>query len=380
MTGLYIHVPFCEKRCSYCSFYSTTHGKQERGLFLRSLIEEMRQRKTTDEIATLYFGGGTPSQLDAEEMEQLFEALHLNFHFSSQAEITFETNPDDLTLEKAIQLKKLGINRLSMGVQSFDDRVLHIINRRHNAQQALDAIALAHQVGIDNVSIDLIYGLPEQCQEQWERDLKIALSQPVQHLSAYSLMYEEGTALYRQLKAGKITPCDEEVSLSMFERLIEASRQVGFEQYEISNFALPGFHSQHNSSYWTGQAYIGLGPSAHSYDGKKQRRHNTHSLLQYIRAYDKREQENWDVPHEVETLTDNEAYNEIILTRLRTMRGLPLSVLAPDRRAYVDKMAAPYLKNGWLRLAQADEEVFLQLTHQGIFRSDHITADLMWEE
>jgi putative coproporphyrinogen dehydrogenase len=374
-TGLYIHVPFCEKRCVYCSFYSTVHGKEERDAFVRTLAKELAFRHNDAPISTLYFGGGTPSQLDDEEMEAVFSAIHRHCVLSPHAEITFEANPDDISQQKVVHLRQLGVNRISLGVQSFDDRRLSFLNRRHTAQQALDAIDILRTKGIENISIDLIFGLPGQQLTDWNKELAQAFELPITHLSAYSLMYEKGTPLYYARERGAVKECDEETSLSMFQMLCTSAQCAGFEQYEISNFARPGYRSRHNSSYWHGIPYLGLGPGAHSYDGKNCRRVNDYSLRRYMEA--ERAKTFADVPHTLEKLSADECYDELICTRLRTCEGLSLQEVPASRRSALLRMARPHIDAGRLEL---DADNHLRLTASGIFVSDDVMSDLMWEE
>lgn len=374
-TGLYIHVPFCEKRCVYCSFYSTVHGKEERDAFVRTLAKELAFRHNDAPISTLYFGGGTPSQLDDEEMEAVFSAIHRHCVLSPHAEITFEANPDDISQQKVAQLRQLGVNRISLGVQSFDDTRLSFLNRRHTAQQALDAIDILRTKGIENISIDLIFGLPGQQLADWNKELAQAFELPITHLSAYSLMYEKGTPLYYARERGAVKECDEETSLSMFQKLCTSAQCAGFEQYEISNFARPGYRSRHNSSYWHGIPYLGLGPGAHSYDGKNCRRVNDYSLRRYMEA--ERAKTFADVPHTLEKLSADECYDELICTRLRTCEGLSLQEVPASRRSALLRMARPHIDGGRLEL---DADNHLRLTASGIFVSDDVMSDLMWEE
>ena len=336
-TGLYIHVPFCEKRCVYCSFYSTVHGKEERDAFVRTLAKELAFRHNGAPISTLYFGGGTPSQLDDEEMESIFSAIHRHCVLSPHAEITFEANPDDISQQKVAHLRQLGVNRISLGVQSFDDTRLSFLNRRHTAQQALAAIDLLRAEGVENISIDLIFGLPGQQLADWNKELAQAFELPITHLSAYSLMYEKGTPLYYARERGAVKECDEETSLSMFQMLCASAQCAGFEQYEISNFARPGYRSRHNSSYWHGIPYLGLGPGAHSYDGRNCRRVNDYSLRRYMEAGCAKTFT--DVPHTLEKLSADECYDELICTRLRTCEGLSLQEVPASRRNALLRMA-----------------------------------------
>lgn len=390
MHTLYIHVPFCQKRCHYCSFYSTTFGKRERDLYVHALLNEMAERRTDDTITTIYFGGGTPSQLDAEELTTIFSAIRANFNIALDAEITFECNPDDICRTQSPAgntatslpslLASLGVNRVSMGVQSFDDEMLIRINRRHTAAQALDAIHAFHAAGIHNISIDLIYGLPGQTLDDFRRDVEKATSLAssnwlpdkyplITHLSSYCLSIEEGTHLYNMRARGELTETDEDTTFAMYNLLIDNLTAAGFIHYEISNFALPAYHSRHNTAYWQGIPYIGLGPGAHSYDGRTTRRWNHSDLRSYIAkplgAYDD------------EHLSPSECYDELIMTRLRTRDGLPLSLLTADQRHYLLRQARPYVSSGHIRIDESTDS--LHLTRQGIFISDMIFSDLMCE-
>ena len=285
MAGLYVHVPFCSKRCLYCDFFSNTEMRYKEP-YVAALIREMALRApylAGEPIETIYFGGGTPSQLAASDFLQIFEAIQQHFTLTSSMEITLEANPDDLSSAYIRSLRTLPFNRLSMGIQSFHEDDLRLLNRRHTAAQAKEAVDRCQQAGLTNLSIDLIYGLPGQTQTAWEDNLAQALALQVPHLSAYHLTYEEGTALYRLLEEGKVQPVDEELSLSLFHTLIDQLTQAGYQHYEISNFAKPGCYSRHNSSYWTGKAYLGLGPSAHSYNGQE-REWNVASLPIYIKG------------------------------------------------------------------------------------------------
>lgn len=400
MSGLYIHVPFCQKRCHYCSFYSTTYGKRERELYVKALLNEIDDRadefeeptnenkehivqtkrqtnKDRYKLTSVYFGGGTPSQLDQEELYQIFLTLRSHFNIDD-AEITFECNPDDIGPKYATTLAGLGVNRISMGVQSFDDAILQSINRRHTAAQVHNAIHTFHKVGIHNISIDLIYGLPGQTLDNWKHDLDTAidLARPqeefdkrpaITHISSYALSIEEGTHLYNMRARGELREVDEATFLRMYDMLVDKLTKAGFEHYEISNFALSGFSSHHNSSYWTGVPYLGLGPGAHSYNGTDVRRWNTADLRTYISAP--------SAPHEEERLSSKDQYNEKIITRLRTKEGLSISALTTYERHHLEQQAQRYLVQG---LLQTDGNR-IALTHKGIFVSDSIFADLMME-
>lgn len=377
--SLYIHTPFCQTRCAYCSFYSTTaHELMDR--YVAALCHEMELRQGGN-VSTIYLGGGTPSQLGARRLTLVLEAVRTYYGVEEGAEITVEANPDDITPELVEALHRMGVNRVSMGVQSLDDAELLRINRRHTAQQAVEAVLSIREGGIDNISIDLIYGLPGQTLQSFAASIERATTLPVTHISSYALSIEEGTLLHRQLKAGLIAEAEEELTVAMYDLLRLRLREAGYEHYEISNFARPDYSSRHNSSYWDGTPYIGLGPGAHGYDGHSIRRQNTPDLSAYIRA-------KGDVPHTLEHLSENECYDELVFTRLRTARGLPLSLVSNERRNYLLHMAEPHIAAGRLILeeygalkdiaSQASDQV-LRLTEKGLFVSDDIFADLMAE-
>lgn len=374
MAGLYIHVPFCTKRCLYCDFFSNTEMKFKAS-FVEAVIREIELRKTyigNEPLETVYFGGGTPSQLHANDFSRIFDAIYRNFEIEDCSEITLEANPDDMTPAYVRSLRTLPFNRISMGVQSFQEKDLRFLNRRHNREQALQAVACCKENGFHNISIDLIYGLPGQTLPEWEENLDEALRLDIPHLSAYHLIYEEGTALYKKMKAGTVRPVDEEVSVAFFSTLIDKLEKAGYHHYEISNFARPDFYSKHNSSYWTGKKYLGIGPSAHSYN-QENRTWNVSSLPLYLKGMDEGKPD-----MEIETLDSRTRYNDFIITRLRTMWGLPLTDVetqfGQEKRLYCEKQAAPYLRQGLLSLSDS----VLRLTRQGIFVSDGIMSDLLW--
>lgn len=373
MAGLYIHIPFCTKRCLYCDFFSNTDMKYKQP-YLDALLREMELRKTYLEgepLETIYFGGGTPSQLAPDDFARLFEAIRRHFDIGSCREITLEANPDDLTPAYAYALGGLPFNRVSMGVQSFDDADLRFLNRRHTAAQAVRAVENCRTAGIGNLSIDLIYGLPGQTEAGWEANLREALALDVPHLSAYHLIYEEGTALYKLKEAGKVKPAAEETSLRFFDRLIDRFAAAGYLHYEISNFARPGCFSKHNTAYWTGKKYLGLGPSAHSYNGKE-REWNIASLPAYLKGIaDERP------ALEKEPLDARTRYNDYIITGLRTMWGIDLTAIQAEfgsrMRLYCEREAAPFIHQGLL----VRRENTLTLSRKGIFVSDGIMSDLL---
>ena len=378
MAGIYIHVPFCESRCAYCDFYSTTLLRH-RSAYVDTVCRELKLRLGELQgapIETIYFGGGTPSTLTIEELSSILTSLR-NFHLSSfnfqLAEITLEANPDDLTEEYVQGLRTLPFNRVSIGIQSFHDRTLKLVGRRHTAQEAIEAVHRCQRMGLTNISIDLMYGLPGETLEDWTYSLEQAIALRVPHISAYHLTYEEGTRLWRMKEQGIVSAIDEEQSISAFELLREKLLAAGYEHYEISNFALPGYHSRHNSSYWKGIPYIGLGPGAHSYDGTD-RRWNLSSLTDYIAT-----PPGEDVPHEVEHLSTEERYDERIITELRTARGIDLTSLLADfgdrYHAHCLRCAAPYIHRGQL-IHTADNH--LRLTPESIFISDAVMRDLLY--
>ena len=378
MAGIYIHVPFCESRCAYCDFYSTTLLRH-RSAYVDTVCRELQLRLGELQgapIETIYFGGGTPSTLRIEELSSILTSLR-NFHLSTfnfqLAEITLEANPDDLTEEYVQGLRTLPFNRVSIGIQSFHDRTLKLVGRRHTAQEAIEAVHRCQRMGLTNISIDLMYGLPGETLEDWTYSLEQAIALRVPHISAYHLTYEEGTRLWRMKEQGIVSAIDEEQSIGAFELLREKLLAAGYEHYEISNFALPGYHSRHNSSYWKGIPYIGVGPGAHSYNGTD-RRWNLSNLADYIAT-----PENEDVPHEVEHLTTEERYDERIITELRTARGIDLTSLLADfgerYHAHCLRCATPYMNRGQL-IHTADNH--LRLTPESIFISDAVMRDLLY--
>lgn len=374
MSGLYIHIPFCQSRCLYCDFYSTTrHTLRDR--YVDALCEEMRHRSGT--FSTVYLGGGTPSQLTPRQLDRLFSAIHLYNKVEPDAEITVECNPDDCSTAQLQHLRSLGVNRLSLGIQTFDDRMLGFLRRRHNAVQAIQAIRDAQDTGFQNISIDLMFGFPLLPHDQaslaspltaFASDLTTALSLGIQHLSAYSLMYEEGTPLTHLRDGGEVQECDEDTSLALYEMLLDRTAEAGFEHYEISNFARKGYRSRHNSAYWNDVPYVGLGAGAHSYDGTRRHFHPD-DLEAYLKN---------PLNLVTESLTPNEHYNEYVMTRLRTCEGLHLPTLlqrfGPDLHRHFLTCARPHLLAN--RLVE-DTDQNIRLSRTGIFVSDDIMSDLM---
>lgn len=369
MAGIYIHVSFCKSRCIYCGFFSTTSLSRRRD-YVEALNAELHQRRaflSDGPISTIYFGGGTPSLLSVQELESLLSSIYNIYNVESDAEITIEGNPDDLTPDYLASLKRLGINRLSIGVQTFSDARLRFLHRRHDAVQAIEAVHTAQRFGFGNISIDLMFGFPGQTVVDWQDDVSQAIALGVQHISAYSLMYEEGTLLTALLERGEITEVNDEDSRRMYECLINQLSQAGFSHYEISNFAIPGYESRHNSGYWHGVPYLGIGAGAHSYDGLN-RFYNVESLGDYIAG----------APSVREALTPDERYNEYVFTGLRTISGICVGSIqekfGADKMSYLLHNAQQHLRNGLL----VYEDDVLRLTRLGLFVSNDVMSDLMW--
>lgn len=373
MAGIYIHIPFCKTRCAYCDFYSTTHEawKQQ---YVDAVCKELVQRKDYlkgETVDTIYMGGGTPSQLSIAQLNALFATIEAHFPLSKHPEITIEVNPDDVSDSYAEGLKQTPVNRISMGIQTFDDATLRILNRRHTKQIARMATMRLREKGFQNISIDLMYGLPGETIEQWENDLQQAIALNVEHISAYHLTYEEGTPLYRRLQQGEVSEVSEELSLTFFNKLIDALTKAGYQHYEISNFCKPGMHSRHNSSYWQGIPYLGCGAAAHSFDGTS-RQWNVADIKNYIKGIET------NAPcYEIEALDNATRYNEYIMTGLRTSHGISLDEVAERfGQSLADtckKSATPHLESGKL----ITEENRIKLSREGIFVSDAIICDLM---
>ena len=373
MAGIYIHIPFCKKKCTYCDFY-TVVAPNFIPTLVDSIVKELHFRKEylkNEAISTIYFGGGTPSILKLEEFQQIFNTIFELFSVKDDAEITFEANPDDLTPQYLASVRTLPFNRISIGIQSFDDEDLKRINRRHTGNEAIEAVKNAQQAGFDNLSIDLIYGLPFQTLEAWEQQLDIGLSLDVQHISSYGLTYEEGTALWKQREKGKVTNVDDETMNAMYLLLLEKVKQKGFEAYEVSNFALPNRRSRHNTSYWKQEPYLGIGPSAHSYD-LNSRQWNVSSIKDYIKALETNTEF-----FEGEELTLNDRYNDFVMVSLRTSDGLDKAVMetefGTELAEYCLSNARPFIETGKV----ADVDGKLSLTPDGIMISNLILIQLM---
>ena len=374
MAGLYFHIPFCKSRCYYCDFYSCTSLAKKTSL-LRMLQQEMTLHRNffgEEPLRSLYFGGGTPSLCRPEEIGELIRHAGELWDLSRVEEVTLEANPDDLTGNYLQALRAQGVNRLSIGIQSFRDEDLRWMHRRHDAATARETVRLARQAGFDNLTIDLIYGLPNMTLETWADNLQQAIDLEVEHISAYHLTLEPGTVFGRRAARGELTPADEQAGSEQFRLLCDQLGAAGFEHYELSNFARPGRQAVHNSGYWFGEPYLGVGPSAHSYDGKRLRRWNCANLERYLQETPLNRQ------YETETLSDIDLYNEYLMTRLRTARGADLRELEKSFGAhklrYFEERAAKFLDTG---LMVRTGECY-RLREAAFFVSDGIISDLFF--
>ena len=375
MAGLYIHIPFCKSRCIYCGFYSTT-AFELRQQYTDALCREIADR-ASGSISTIYLGGGTPSQLTLPQLHQIFDTIYKYNKVEKDAEVTIEVNPDDVTEELAAALPALSVNRVSMGAQTFDDERLAFLHRRHTSRQVGEAIDRLRKAGISNISIDLMYGFPEETLTSWQQDISTALSLDVEHLSAYCLMIEEGTPLYRM----QIPPIDEELERTMYELLMDRLEAAGYEHYEISNWGLSprplqrerelrSYRSRHNSSYWNQTPYIGIGAAAHSYDGQCCRRWNISDIRRYIDGISQ-----GTCVYEEEWLDEDTRYNDCVTVALRTCEGINLKNLSARHRQYCLENAQHFIDDGLLKLSHDNHQ--LSLTRRGLFISDMIMSDLM---
>ena len=371
MSGIYIHIPFCKQACHYCDFHFSTNLKKKDEMVLALAKEiEMRKSEFQDEIVeTIYFGGGTPSILQIEDLKFLIDAVYKNYKVVENPEITVEANPDDLTENRIIELSKNKVNRLSIGIQSFFEDDLLLMNRAHNVEEAKKCLEIATHY-FDNISIDLIYGVPEMSNEKWLQNIETALSFGVPHISSYALTVEPKTALHSFIQKGIIPQPDDEVAQEHFQILVDKLSENGFIHYELSNFGKENYFSKNNSSYWLGKKYIGIGPSAHSYDGKN-RGWNVSNNSLYIKSI----QEN-KLPIEIETLTKTDRYNEYIMTGLRTIWGVSFERIEQEfGKTYLDylnQQAAKFIED---HLLFVDDNI-LRTTKKGKFLSDGIASDL----
>lgn len=360
MAGLYVHIPFCHSKCSYCDFYSTADKRR-----IDELLEtipkeyEYRQDEIKESYRTVYFGGGTPSIIDTDKLYRLCEKLPTK----DAVEFTIEANPEDISTDKIEAWRAIGINRISMGIQSLNDAELRSINRRHDSQRAIEAIEKLLAGGIDNISCDLIYGLPGQDIRSWDESLTRLIEYNLPHLSAYCLSYEPGTVLYAKAKSGKIIPTDDETLEQMYVMLCKKMSEAGYEHYEISNFAKPGKKSMHNSSYWDSTPYIGLGPGAHSFD-RKTRRYNPSNLKSYI--------ENFPTTV-IDEENELEQYNDTLITSLRTAHGIDLSSLPHAMAKKLLDKAMPFVTSKAMEI----EKTHLRICEAAWFRSDGILRELI---
>ena len=378
MAGVYVHIPFCASRCSYCDFFSTLRLDEVGHDYVEALIAEARLRKAElngEPVKTLYMGGGTPSQLPLPLLARLIDGLKATLDLNAVQEFTLEANPDDVTPEWSAAVRALGVNRVSMGVQSFQDAVLRLVGRRHTARQAIDAVASLRHAGIDNISIDLIYGLPGQTLETWAESVRQAVDLRPQHISAYGLTYEPGTRLWQQRECGEVVEASEDQYLDMYRILVGLLQVAGYEHYEISNFALPGYRSRHNSSYWNETPYLGLGAAAHSYDGTM-RRSNPADLCGYITRIT-----SGQPACQVEDLAWWERYDERVMLGLRTADGVDAHRLRSD---FGDKAWAHFVSEARRHIDAGnmictDDGRYI-LTSEGIVLSDSVMRDLMWDD
>ena len=379
---LYLHIPFCKQACHYCDFHFSTNLKSKAEL-VKTICREIELQKDylpTRTLETIYFGGGTPSLLTESELGQIFETIHRIYQVEPNAEITLEANPDDLTSEKLIELKPF-INRLSLGIQSFHEPYLRFMNRAHNATESEQCVKLAQDSGFDNLTIDLIYGMSEKLlgiqsssqtsdENLWQRDLEMAIALNTQHISAYNLTIEPQTALGNWLKKGKIKPVEEELSARQFEQMVIYLNANDYEQYEISNFARNGHYARHNSSYWKRRPYLGVGPSAHSFNGVS-RQYNIANNALYIKSI-----QEGNLSFEAETLTAFDQVNDYLLTSLRTIWGCDLGIIQEISGINLLEIQKTYLaaffENEWIRIS--DNVLFL--TPKGKLFADRIASDL----
>jgi oxygen-independent coproporphyrinogen-3 oxidase len=371
MAGIYIHIPFCKKACHYCNFHFST-SLQNAPELLKAIEKEIeiRSGEMNEEIKTIYFGGGTPSLIDNNAIANILTQIKKYFTINTNAEITLEANPDDISIEKAKSWKDLGINRFSLGIQSFEDNYLQWMNRAHSASQSFEAIEIIRETGFENFSIDLIYGTPGQTTEGWTKDLQTAIDLKIPHLSCYALTVEEKTALHHLIEKGEKENVNPEEQAERFELLMKLTSDAGYCHYEISNFALPGYESKHNSAYWEGVPYMGIGPSAHSYDGIK-RKWNIANNISYTKAI----LDNSPL-FEEEILSKNDRFNEYCMTALRRSKGIEkqkiISLGGLEGLSIINKMILPQIESNKV----IEDENCWKLTNEGKFFADGIAASL----
>ncbi|MCL2246839.1 MAG: radical SAM family heme chaperone HemW [Lentimicrobiaceae bacterium] len=379
MSGIYIHIPFCKKKCIYCSFYSVVCTK-EMGRYVEAVVQELQKAERKKEkkegrkeiVETVYFGGGTPSLLPIHDLEKILNAIHDNFNVADEVECTIEGNPEQLSFDYLKDLKKIGFNRISIGIQSFNDEILHFLGRIHSGKDTVFAVENAQKAGFENISIDLIYGIYLRSMPHWMQELKTAFQLPIKHLSAYSLTVEENTLLHKKISQQKMQNIDEDQVVMEMNALIEEAEKNDFEHYEVSNFALKNYHSKHNSNYWNGTPYLGFGASAHSFSGNT-RSWNIANVEKYKQAIEK------NIPcFEVEYLNPVEQYNEYVLLRLRTKNGIDLKEVedcfGKDKRDYllhaIQKINPQYYNY---------QSHYITVTRIGLPLLDFITETLLFD-
>lgn len=375
--NLYIHIPFCAQRCSYCDFYTQTNLRL-RTTYLSALVKELEIRRVSipegEQVKHIYFGGGTPSLLSIDELREVVRTIQRLYPLDISGEWTIECNPDDITTDYAMGVRELGFNRVSMGVQSFQDEDLRFLNRRHSSRQVYAAVASLRSAGIDNLSLDLIYGLPGQTTASWSDNLRQIIALEVPHISAYHLIYEEGTPLTKMRDKGIVSEVSEDDSIHFLQMLSTELEEAGYEHYEISNFALPGCYARLNTGYWTGESYMGIGASAHSFDGHNTRTENVASIKQYTTAI----LDEGRLPQTIEALSTTDLRHEMLMVHLRTQWGLSLdeytSRFGAKETEHLIKRAESYLTNGLLSM----EGNTLKITRQGLLTSDAIILAL-WD-
>jgi len=371
MAGIYIHIPFCKQKCSYCDFHFSTTFASYRTLMIESIVKEIKSRVLYVEnqlIETIYFGGGTPSLLSITELKSILTTIYSHFKIIEFPEITLEANPDDISIDSLNNWKEIGINRLSIGLQSFREEDLKWMNRAHSSEEALNCVAQAKEMGFNTISVDLIYGLPNFTSEDWRKNIQTVINFGIQHVSAYCLTVEEKTALSKWVETHKIIPANEDQQSEQFEILVEELEKAGIHQYEISNFSKSTFESKHNSNYWKGKHYLGIGPSAHSFNGIS-RSWNISNNRQYIKNIET--QTDW---FETEILTSKDQFNELILIGLRTIAGVDLnqlkSILLPQDSFW--KKVTEFQKLEWL----ISSDNLIVLTKTGRLKADYIASEL----
>ncbi len=373
MAAIYIHIPFCKRMCGYCDFFKSVKLQ-----YLPQVLDEI-ERELVDQrdfigdksIQTIYFGGGTPSLVSVDRIKRLLDVVAENYDLSDLREVTLEMNPDDVTLEYLSALREAGVNRLSIGIQSFNDEELKLMNRRHSANQAIEAVRLAQSVGFDNITIDLIFGVAGFGGDLLQQSIQKALSLGVQHISAYHLTIESGTAFARNVEKGAMQIVAEEISQSEYDMMESMLVSAGYEHYEVSNYALPGFRSQHNSSYWKGVQYLGVGPAAHSFNGDK-RRYSSSSIEEYLSGGDER--------YHIEELSEVDHYNELIMTSLRCCEGVSVKQVESNFSSEIYQFMVANSQR-WLLSGELREEggqLFIPTEHFLI--SDSIIESLFFSD